>query len=65
MVVDDTPTDEVWAAGEVTTDSLGRHGITHVVEWLRTPGALPTSHDGWRRVYSGEDFRVWDVTAAR
>ena len=65
VVVDDTPTDEVWATGEVSTPSLRRHGITHVVEWLGTPGALPTGHDGWRLAHSGSDFRVWDVTSAR
>jgi hypothetical protein len=62
VVVDDTPIDEVWATGEVSDDSLRRHGVTHVVEWLRTPGVLATAHDGWRLVHSGPDFRVWDVT---
>ena len=65
VVVDDTPTDEAWATGEVSAASLRRHGVTHVVEWLGTPGALATGHDGWRLVRSGAAFRVWDVTAAR
>ena len=62
VVVDDTPVDEVWATGEVSADSLRRHHVTHVVEWLGTPGALARSHEGWRLVHSGADFRVWDVT---
>jgi hypothetical protein len=61
VVVDDTPVDEVWATGEVSADSLRRHRVTHVVEWLGTPGALATGHDGWRLVRSGAEFRVWDV----
>ena len=63
LVVDDTPTDEPWATGEVSAASLRRHGVTHVVEWLGTPGALAAAHDGWRLVHAGPDFRVWDVTA--
>ena len=65
VVVDDSPTDEAWATGEVSGASLRRHGVTHVVEWLGTPGALPTGHDGWLLVHSGADFRVWDVAAAQ
>jgi hypothetical protein len=61
--VDDAPTGEAWASGEVSTASLRRHGITHVVEWIDTPGQLASSHDGWRLVHSGANFRVWDVTA--
>lgn len=63
VVVDDTPVDEAWATGEVTPASLRRHQVTHVVEWLGTPGTLPTGHDGWRLVHSGPAFRVWDVTS--
>lgn len=63
LVVDDTPTGERWATGEVSAASLRRHGVTHVVEWLGTPGALAAGHDGWRLLRSGTDFRVWDVTA--
>ena len=62
LVVDDTPTGERWATGEVSAASLRRHAVTHVVEWLGTPGALAAAHDGWRLVHSGPDFRVWDVT---
>jgi hypothetical protein len=62
IVVDDTPIHEEWSTGKVSDESLRRHGVTHVVEWLRTPGALSTSHDGWRLVHSGPDFMVWDVT---
>ena len=62
VVVDDAPMDEVWASGEVSAESLRRHAVTHVVEWLGTPGALASSHDGWRLVHSGPHFRVWHVT---
>ena len=49
----------------VSAQSLRRHGVTHVVEWLGTPGALPSDRSGWRRVHAGPDFTVWDVTTAR
>ncbi len=61
VVVDDSPIDEGWDTGEVSADSLRRHGVSHVVEWLGTPGRPATGHDGWRLVHSGPDFRVWDV----
>lgn len=64
VVVDDSPTGEVWASGVVSAESLRRHGVTHVVEWLGTPGALAAQHDRWRLLHSGPDFRVWDVTGA-
>jgi hypothetical protein len=64
VVVDDTPLGEVWGSGEVSAASLRRHGVTHVVEWLGTPGQLATAHDGWRLVHAGAAFRVWDVTSA-
>jgi hypothetical protein len=64
VVVDDTPIDEVWGTGAVSAESLRRQRVTHVVEWLGTPGTLPTRHDGWRLVHSGAAFRVWDVTTA-
>jgi len=65
VVVDDAPTTEAWGTGEVSSLSLRRHGVTTVVEWLGTPGVLPTSHDGWQLVHSGAGFRVWDVTSAK
>lgn len=65
IVVDDAPMGEDWASGEVSAESLRRHGVTHVVEWLGTPGALARGHDGWRLVHAGPDFRVWNVTVAR
>ncbi|HSF99297.1 MAG TPA: hypothetical protein VLA55_11435 [Ornithinibacter sp.] len=65
IVVDDAPLGEDWADGSVTSDSLRRHGVTHVMEWLGSPGALARSRDGWRLVHSGPSFTVWDVTAAR
>ncbi len=65
VVVDDAPLGEDWATGTVTAESLRRQGVTHVVEWLGTPGALASAHDGWRLVHSGPSFTVWDVSAAR
>ncbi|MGL5863550.1 MAG: hypothetical protein ACRCY9_20090 [Phycicoccus sp.] len=67
LLVDDAPrADGVdWAAGRVGRASLRRHGVTHVVEWLGTPGVLPSSHPGWRAVHRGPSFVVWDVRAAR
>lgn len=65
IVVDDAPLGEDWASGSVTAESLRRHGVTHVVEWLGTPGALASSHAGWNLVHSGPSFTVWDVSGAR
>jgi len=65
IVVDDAPLGEDWASGSVTAESLRRHGVTHVVEWLGTPGALASSHAGWSPVHSGPSFTVWDVSGAR
>lgn len=65
IVVDDAPIAESWATGEVSADSLRRHGVTYVVEWLQTPGALAGPGEGWRLVHAGPDFRVWDVAGAR
>jgi len=65
IVVDDAPVGEDWASGSVTAASLRRHGVTHVVEWLGTPGALAGSRDGWRLVHQGPSFTVWDVSGAQ
>lgn len=67
VVVDDAPRPEGadWARGRVTPGSLRSAGVTHVVEWLGTPGAPVTERTGWRRVHSGEHFAVWDVTTLR
>lgn len=66
LVVDDTPVLDAsdWARGVVTGESLRRHGIVRVVEWLGTPGTLPASRRGWVLLHDGPDLRVWDVTAA-
>ncbi|HQA14404.1 MAG TPA: hypothetical protein PLX57_07630 [Ornithinibacter sp.] len=65
VVVDDAPVGEDWASGSVTAASLRRHGVTHVVEWLDTPGSLASRRDGWRLVHSGPSFTVWDVSGAQ
>ncbi|MBM6403794.1 hypothetical protein JQN72_06005 [Phycicoccus sp. CSK15P-2] len=58
-------TDAAWRRGRVTADSLHERGVTHVVEWLGTPGELPDDRRGWVEVIATAHFRVWDVTSAR
>ena len=65
VVVDDAPIGEDWASGEISAASLDRHDVTHVVEWLDSPGALAADRTGWRTVHTGTSFSVWDVTGAR
>ncbi|HMM94511.1 hypothetical protein [Phycicoccus sp.] len=64
--VDDAPTADGtdWARGVVSDESLRRHGVTRVVEWLDTPGALPVPGPGWVLLHGGPAFRVWDVSRA-
>lgn len=66
LVVDDTPQPEgeQWRRGEVGSASLRSTGVTHVLEWLGTPGVLPAEHAGWRLLVDDPSFRLWDVTAA-
>lgn len=66
LVVDDTPEPAggLWSRGEVSGASLRSAGVTHVLEWVGTPGVLPTERPGWRLLVDAPDFRLWDVTAA-
>lgn len=66
VVVDDAPVADGadWARGAVSGASLRRHGVARVVEWLDTPGALPSARPGWVLLHDGPAFRVWDVTRA-
>ena len=50
--------------GGAISESLRRHRVTHVVEWLGTPGPVVRSRAGWQVVIRGPHFVLWDVTAA-
>jgi hypothetical protein len=67
VVVDDHPVVEGqdWSRGELSSHALAAHGVTHVVTWLRTPGAQPKVGSGWRLVDRTDDWVVWDVSGAR
>ncbi|WP_299445424.1 hypothetical protein [uncultured Phycicoccus sp.] len=67
VVVDDAPRSDGadWGAGRVSPESLRRAGVTHVVEWLDTPGAPVADRTGWRVVLRGEHFAVYDVATRR
>ena len=67
VVVDDHPVSHApaWSRGELTPAALRSRGITHVLAWLRTPGAQPQVGAGWRLVASTQEWTVWDVRDAR
>ena len=50
-----------WAKGELDSAELRGLGIELVVEWLGTPGRLPTTHDGLVEVLREDGFAVWAV----
>jgi hypothetical protein len=52
---------EAWARGELDARRLRELGIEVVVEWLGTPGRLPTAHDGLVEVLRDGGFVVWSV----
>ncbi|MEO7422611.1 MAG: hypothetical protein ABIU87_09480 [Ornithinibacter sp.] len=66
LLVDDSPqpAGEHWRRGEVNGSSLRSAGVTHVLEWRGTPGALPFVHSGWLLVFDGPNYRLWDVSRA-
>ncbi len=66
IVVDDAPRADGpdWSRGVVTGTSLRDNHVTHVVEWLGTPGALAQERLGWTLVVDTPDFRLWDVSSA-
>ena len=67
VVVDDAPRPDgaAWGAGRVGPESLRRAGVTHVVEWLGTPGPPVADRTGWRLLHRGEHFAVYDVATPR
>jgi hypothetical protein len=50
-----------WRRGQVDSDELGRIGVSWVVEWLDSPGVLPTEHQGMTKVLETAHWRVWRV----
>lgn len=68
LVVDDAPSGDAteWSAGRVSVSSLRAHRVTHVLEWLGTPGQLPdeVSKRGWQLVRDGSNWRLWRVNAS-
>lgn len=52
---------ERWRRGQIDSAELRRLGARWLVEWLDSPGALPTEHPGMTRVLDGPHWRVWRV----
>jgi hypothetical protein len=52
---------ERWRRGQIDSAGLRRLGVRWLVEWLDSPGALPTEHPGMTRVLDGPHWRVWRV----
>ncbi len=50
-----------WRRGRVDSAELRRLKVSWLVEWLDSPGALPTGHQGMTRVLDGAQWRVWKV----
>lgn len=67
LVVDDEPYDvgHEWGRGELTPSTLRAHAVTHVLEWLETPGDLARSHEGWHEVLRTSSWVLWRVSSTR
>jgi hypothetical protein len=52
---------ERWRRGRVDTAELRRLGVAWLVEWLDSPGVLPTEHQGMTKVLDGAHWRLWRV----
>jgi hypothetical protein len=58
---EDPPQAGQWRRGQVDNAGLRRLGISWLVEWVDSPGALPTEHTGLTQVFDGAHWRVWRV----
>ena len=58
---EDPPQARQWRQGLVDSAGLRRLHVSWLVEWLDSPGALPTGHEGMIRVLDGPHWRVWRV----
>ena len=58
---EDPPQALQWRQGRVDSAELHRLAVRWVVEWLDTPGKLPTTHQGLTEVLEGAHWRVWRV----
>jgi hypothetical protein len=58
---EDPPQAAQWRRGRVDSGELRRLGVRWVVEWLESPGTLPTDHQGMTKVLDGVHWRVWRV----
>ena len=56
---EDPPQAEQWRRGQVDGAELRGLGVVWLVEWLDSPGALPTEHEGMTNVLNGAHWRVW------
>jgi hypothetical protein len=58
---EDPPQAAQWRTGRVDSAGLRRLGVRWLVEWLDSPGKLPTTHQGLIKVLDGRHWRVWRV----
>ena len=58
---EDPPQAEQWRRGQVDSAGLRRLGIGWLVEWVDSPGVLPSGHQGMTPVLDGAHWRVWRV----
>ncbi|NMM22529.1 MAG: hypothetical protein HHJ11_03330, partial [Phycicoccus sp.] len=58
---EDPPRAEQWRRGQVDGVELRRRGVDWLVEWLDSPGALPTEHKGMEQVLNTVHWRVWRI----
>ncbi|MEP7192118.1 MAG: hypothetical protein ABI903_04560 [Actinomycetota bacterium] len=58
---EDPPQAPQWRRGRVDGAGLSRIGISWLIEWVDSPGILPTEHKGLTKVLDGGHWRVWRV----
>jgi hypothetical protein len=58
---EDPPQAEQWRHGRVDGAGLQGLGISWLVEWVDSPGVIPTEHTGLTQVLDGAHWRVWRV----